>query len=373
MVVDGADHRVQLDVRARQAGVGAQEGAALRAVAGQRPGPVAHVFGQALAHIHRAGGGNAEQRGVVALVAEHQVRVVLQVLADAGQFVAHGDAVGADLGLRADPGQHQQLRAAEGAGAQQHLAARLQLHALALDRHLHAGGALALQDDALGAGAGHHGEVAVQLADRLEEGRGGAPAAAVADGHVIGADAFLLGAVEVGVVVVAGALRRLDEGTGGGMLLRPADVQLAIAAVEFAAAAMVLLALAEVRQHLVVGPAGIAQLRPVVVVAAVAADVDHAVDRAAAAQRLAARLVAAAPAEARLRNGVEGPVDVFGRQDGGDAERRVDQRGSVLRAGFQQADPHGRIGAQAVGEDAAGGAGANDDVVEFHDCCSRLR
>ncbi|MNZ74630.1 hypothetical protein D3C78_930830 [compost metagenome] len=157
------------------------------------------------------------------------------------------------------------------------------------------------------------------------------------------------------------------------MRLHLADVQLTFAAVEFAVAAMVLLALAEVRQHVGVGPALVAQRMPVVVVAVVATDVDHAVDRAAAAERLAARLVALATAQARLRHGMEGPVDVPGRQDRGDPQRGVDQRGGIFRAGFQQADADGRIGAQAVGQHAAGGTGANDDVVEFHCSCTRLQ
>lgn len=39
---------------------------------------------------------------------------------------------------------------------------------------------------------------------------------------------------------------------------------------------------------------------------------------------------------------------------------------------LQQADASVRVGAQSVGQDAAGRAGADDNVVEFHLCGPRL-
>ena len=48
-----------------------------------------------------------------------------------------------------------------------------------------------------------------------------------------------------------------------------------------------------------------------------------------------------------------------------DAERDANQRMPVPAAGFEQQHAHRRIRAQAAGEHAAGGAGADDDVIEF--------
>ena len=65
------------------------------------------------------------------------------------------------------------------------------------------------------------------------------------------------------------------------------DLPLAAGAVQRALAAEAVLGAAEVGQHVVPAPAGIAELAPVVVVRRLAAHVDHAVDRGAAAEHLA--------------------------------------------------------------------------------------
>src|SRR5690606_16325602 len=46
-------------------------------------------------------------------------------------------------------------------------------------------------------------------------------------------------------------------------------------------------------------------------------------------------------------------------------ERHVDERMAALAAGFEQNDPVGRIGAQSVGEYAAGTACADDDEIRL--------
>src|SRR4051812_3487120 len=83
------------------------------------------------------------------------------------------------------------------------------------------------------------------------------------------------------------------------------------------------LRLSEIRQHVVIGPAAIAELRPGVEVARLATDVEMTVDRARPAEHLAARkldgaavyagsgLGLKAPAEARVVEGLEEP----GRHD----------------------------------------------------------
>ena len=60
-------------------------------------------------------------------------------------------------------------------------------------------------------------------------------------------------------------------------------------AVEVVGAALVVLGLAEVGQHIIVAPAGVAELAPMVEVLGLAADVDQSVDRARSAERFAAR------------------------------------------------------------------------------------
>ena len=94
--------------------------------------------------------------------------------------------------------------------------------------------------------------------------------------------------------------------------------------------------LRKVRQHVGMAPAGIAGPRPAVVIVAMAADVDEAVDRARAAERLAARPVDLPPVHLRLGLGLEAPV-----VDGVEhrlrvPDRDVDPRVAVGRTGFEQ-------------------------------------
>ena len=124
-----------------------------------------------------------------------------------GRSCTTRDAVLLQLRARADARQHQQLRRLQRAGAEQHLAPRLQLLQLAADAHLHADRAPAFEQDARGVGLGHHLQVgAAQV--RRQVGLGGAEALAVLVRHLVHAHAFLRGAVEVGVQREAGLLRR---------------------------------------------------------------------------------------------------------------------------------------------------------------------
>src|SRR3546814_8756166 len=86
------------------------------------------------------------------------------------------------------------------------------------------------------------------------------------------------------------------------------DAPLAAAAVAFVAALVVVLRALEVGQDLVPDPAGVAELAPEIIVARLAAHVDHADDRGAAAQHAPARIVQCPPVKPRLRLGLEAPV-----------------------------------------------------------------
>ena len=150
------------------------------------------------------------------------------------------------------------------------------------------------------------------------------------------------------------------------------DPPFAAGAVQLVGPVEVVLGPLEVGQDVVPAPAGVAQLAPAVVVRGLAAHVDHAVDRRAAAQHLAARIIEHATAESRLGLGLEAPVGARIADAVEIADRDVDPGIVVLAAGLEQQDRYRGIGGQPVGEHAAGGAGADDDVVEAADmaCCA---
>src|SRR5215471_19536479 len=87
-----------------------------------------------------------------------------------------------------------------------------------------------------------------------------------------------------------------------------AHVQRSRSSMKGRGAVLLALGFLEVGKHVVITPAGIAQVAPAVIVGGVAANIDHRVDGAAATQNFAARPVQTAIAELRLRIGVIRPV-----------------------------------------------------------------
>src|SRR5207253_262260 len=178
------------------------------------------------------------------------------------------------------------------------------------------------------------------------------------------AHAVLARPVEVVVGFCALFLGGLDEClTGLRLVPGIGDRQRAAGAVVRAGAAGVVLRPPEVRHQVLVAPAGAAVLvLPGLEVVPVTADVDHRVDAAGPAEDLAARPVDGAAARAVLRDGQVVPV-VRGLEQPVHRGGSADLVGVVGRTGFQQQDADARVGGQARRQDAAGAAGADDDVV----------
>jgi hypothetical protein len=235
----------------------------------------------------------------------------------------------------------------------------------AVRNRLDADGAVALEDDPLDEHAGGDLEVRPPLG-RVQERVGGAAAQPVALSQLEARDAFGLGHVQVGDVLVAGLYRRLELEIGErGHRAAVGHGERAADPVELVLPPLVVLGALEVRQHLVVRPAGATARRPLVEVRAVAAEVDHRVDRAGAADHTAAGQVEPAAAEAGLGLAEEVPVEA--RLEG-DREHRgnVDRIRRVGTAGLEQVHRHIRVLAQAGCEHAAGRPGSDDHVVSGH-------
>jgi hypothetical protein len=175
----------------------------------------------------------------------------------------------------------------------------------------------------------------------------------------------LLSAVEVVGAAHAVLARTTDEGLD--QLVLVADVrhrQRPVAAMEGARTALVALGLDEVRQHIVITPAVVAERGPMVVVFALPADVDQAVDRARSTKGLAARPVDAPPVHVRVGVGMETPVVLRAPHRLAVPDRQVNPERPVGRARFQQQHAGRRVFAQARRQHGTGGARTDDDEIE---------
>ena len=280
--------------------------------------------------------------------------MVHQVGADVRAVERDVDADLAQMVGRPDARQHQDLRRADRAGAEQHLAlgAHGLLPAAAVAQH-DADGAVALQRDAGDVDAGADLEVRAILGGP-QVGVGRRPAAAVALRDLRQRGAVLLGAVVVGDLGDADALGGIEEALGQrARRAHVGDVERAADRVVLRGAALVVLGLEEVGPDILPAPARGALGLPQVIVQRPAADVEHGVHRARPAQRLAARDVERATVAVGLGLGREVPVQL-GVELLGEARRDLDVGAAVLAAGLDEQHADGRVLREAVGEHAAG-------------------
>ena len=231
---------------------------------------------------------------------------------------------------------------------------------------LDADGAAALAAHPPGQRAGAHGQVR-PAPGRIQVRARRAPATSAPDRHVHRREPLLLVAVHVDGERIAGLAPRLDEGlvkgiaTGAGR-----DVQRSVAAPVVVGAARAGFGALEIGQDVRVVPAGQPALRPAVVVAGVAAHVRHAVDRGRAAEHPAARAVDAPAVHVRFGLAPVTPVVALALERIRERRRHMQLPGPrvVDRPRLEQQHAYVRILAQPVGEDAAGRAGADHDVIE---------
>ena len=224
-------------------------------------------------------------------------------------------------------------------------------------------GALAVEHDALHQAAGLEPQVR-PLQRRLEKAarRRPAPPAMLVD--VERARALVVAGIEIRDAPDAGLLGRLAERIEDVPAHpRRRDPQLAADGVMIARPQKMMLMPFEERQHVVGAPAGKPELAPMVVVGGLAAHIDHGVDGGGAADHLAARIIEAAAVEPLLRLGLEHPVRARIADGEQVADRDMEPNPIVPPAGLEQQHAAICVGGEPVGQHAAGGAGADDDVV----------
>ena len=235
-------------------------------------------------------------------------------------------------------------------------------------REFDAGRALAVEQDAVDQRVGDELQVR-PLQRRAQIGARGAGAAAAAAGLLAPADA-VAGAgrqvVDVLAVFEADLLAGLDHRRADRRPVRLRGEERPVLAAHLAALALPALGLAEIGQAIVPRPAAIAELRPVVVILGLAADVDQPVDRGGAADHPAARIDDRAAVGAGIGLGAELPGQGLVVEHLEEAGRDVDQRVPVAPARLDQQDFGAGILGQPVGQHAAGRARADDDVIRLH-------
>ena len=363
--IDPADHErqhMELDIGNARAGH-IDETAAFHDVGSQQTRPERHV----LRHVPDRGEAlvlPVERDRVARVALDIGFQVVLEIAADAGKLGNDLDAVRFQMRGVADPRELQQARRLDRAGAQDDLARSADGRSILKDDACRA---TALERHFRDARFGHDLQISARLGLPQECVRSG-PAAAVMRRRLVEADAFLLGAVEIWVVTDADLLRRADEGAAERVMeagLRYA--KLAFGAMVLVGDLHIAFEVAEDREYVAIAPAAIAVLRPRVVVVRLAADIQHGVDRGAAADHVALQHdVLAAVQLVGLLAGIGDDIDAFldDLEEGGG---NLDPTIVVPAAAFDQQDLHAGVFAQARGDDTTGRAAADDDVVElFH-------
>jgi hypothetical protein len=129
-------------------------------------------------------------------------------------------------------------------------------------------------------------------------------------------------------------------------------------------AALLILSLFEIRQHVLIAPADIAELAPLIEILFLAADIDEPVDRARTAQDLAARLDDSAVVELGFGLRLIKPVEFAVAKQLAVSDRDMNPRIAILAARFEQQHAIDARGAQAIGEDTACRAGADNHIIK---------
>jgi len=288
-------------------------------------------------------------------------QVVVEILAHPGQIHPGLNPQRLQLPCRTDAGKQQDLRRANGACADDDFGTRFRTKHLTVESIFDAGGTAAVDDyprhqrvrGDLKAGVFQH---------RSHKALPRAGALAVLGGGVIEPDAGHLDSVEVFRFRVAQRLGSVYESLGNRVPLSdPFNMERPALAVEFTGAVLVVFGLLEQRQDLVPGPPLRSVGSPGVVVILVAADVDHAVEGAAAAEDPAAWPVEAAVMGMFLRRSHHCPVVGSGQQQR-PTLRAVDVGVGVHGSGLDNVDRVSGV-EQAPRNDAACRACANYYVV----------
>ena len=293
-----------------------------------------------------------------------ELKVILQVRADARAVCAHFNPELFQLLCRADARQLEQLNRIDRAARQDDFACGAKLIQLAIALIFNANSACAFKQDPRRQCLFNDPQVG-PLARLIQIGLGRRTARAVPHRHIHPAKAFLGIAIIVFGQAITCLLRRFEPCVMQGIVERAiAGRQRTIAAPIFVTAFGPAFGAFEIGQHIGIAPAGGAFLfLPAFEIERIAAHIDKAVDGRGAAQTLAAWAVQAAAVEMRLRLAFIAPVPALCVHGIGERGGHLDEDGPVTAAKFQQYHLVLAIRAQPVGQHTARRSCADDDVI----------
>lgn len=299
------------------------------------------------------------------LVDRALLQMVLQIASHAGPVHHDVDAERREPLGRSDAGAMQDLDRADRAGGEDHLALGARLDGLAVLDEAHADGTALLDDQAVDQHMLLEPQVG-PLQCGLEEAarRGPAPAALLVDVEIT--RALVVAGVEIrdalDAHLLCGIADCVENGPGQPRRL---DAPAAADTVMLARSKKVVLQSLEHWPHVIIAPAGEPELAPMVVVGGLSPHRDHGVNRRAAADHLAAGIGERAAVQPGLGLGLEHPVRARVADGEEIADGDVEPDPVVVAAGLQNEDAVLRISREPVGDDAAGRAGADDNVVKL--------
>ncbi len=333
VVIHNADHEVQLQVRSVLRRVRFEEGTTFRKGRGKHARPVLAPLHPGFEKLGKSRGDQPNHVLPFGMIAHHVIQMVLQILANAGTVMADGDPMGVQLIARADTAEHQELRRAEGTGAEDHLFARLYGFDLPDVTDFHPGRTTVLQHHATRLRLGQDRQVRTVPHVSIEIGCSGRAALALGRaivklGDLIIPRAFQFRAVEIRVVTNLLFARCINKGLRDGSRFRLfRHLQRSIRPMQIISPAHIAFGLFEVRQDGGPIPAFAAQIGPFVVVLLVPPHIQHRIDGRGPAQRLTARLKPPPPVQPRLRDCPKSPVVDLGttRNHCSNQSRRTDE------------------------------------------------
>src|SRR5579864_1334871 len=234
--------------------------------------------------------------------------MILEVRAYSREIANDGNAEPAHLVGRADPREQQDMGRANGSAAQYDFPLCPLLMVAVILVKADGYGAPAFEQNPADMYIREYLDIAPSH-NRAQEGMGCAVPASILLGYLVEPEPLLRGAVEIRIARKTSLLRRIHKGVRHRIqTAKIGYIQGASRGVVFRGAALLILRFLEIRQNVGKAPARVSQVMPGVIIAVIASDIDHGIDRAASAQDLAAGPIQFAVLQLRLSLSVERPV-----------------------------------------------------------------